>query len=1131
MQLKKQSIFFSPSDLITFMDSEFASAMEHKRLFDLSLSSLIDAEDVMLKSLQDKGYKHEEEYVFNLQKQGVGVTEIANGSKMKMHDDTIAAMQAGAEVITQAYVTKEVFGGLADLLVRVDGPSKLGDYHYEVWDTKLSKKVKPYFAIQLCCYAEMITEIQGVRPENVSVVLGDNKKVDLRVQDYFAYYKCLKNRFIEFHAKLDFELIPDPAVSNAHGRWSEYAASLLEQRDHLSLIANITRTQIKKLEKSKILTVQDLLDTEVGHVPTLSNEIFQRLKFQAEIQVQSRGKDVPSFKVLPHLPRVPKGLAALPPHSSKDVFFDIEGYPLMDGGLEYLWGVTYFKDNNERTFIDFWAHDAEQEKQAFSDFVDWVFARWQADPSMHIYHYASYEVTALRKLMGKYGVKEFEVDTLLRNEVFVDLYNVVRHGILIGEPRYSIKNVEHLYRRKRETDVASGGESVVVYEAWRENPDGQTWQKSKILNSIRDYNIDDCDSTQELTDWLREVQALHNVTYVQHKDDMAPEPQEEENDVTRLRDELHILAGIVENEDKSILYRNLAWLLEFHKREEKPVWWQYFDRLGMTEFELYQDMDCVAKAVRTEREPYRAPKARLYSYEFAYDREQAFKASATKYEVLDQEGLSVTLVSHDADGGTFLVKCRDELPNMVSLIPKDNISAALIAQAVFDQVETMLKDDFPQSAITDFLMRQSPRFKDGRESVIPEDTSAEHLIDEITNAASNLNASYLCIQGPPGAGKTYTAKHVIGQLLKQGYNIGISSNSHKAINNLMDGVSKYTSEQDIKGSISKVGGSDKDELFENSNVAYVKSVKDILQDLYSDGNCVGGTAWAFCNTALRQMEGQPIFDYLFIDEAGQVSIANLVGMSRVTRNIILMGDQMQLGQPIQGSHPDDSGQSILEYLLQDQATIPPELGVFLPITYRMHPNVCKVVSNQVYDGKLSSADVAAYYEINTSGPLINKKAGVLYFSVEHEGNSQGSSEEVEIVCQLVEELIGSEYWPDADCEKRYIRLEDILFVAPYNYQVGLLKSALGDKAKVGSVDRFQGQEAPIVIMSMCSSDPAESARGIDFLYSTNRMNVALSRAQALAIVVGHPKLPVISVNSIKQMKQVGFVSYISDQEE
>lgn len=372
------------------------------------------------------------------------------------------------------------------------------------------------------------------------------------------------------------------------GDWSNYAEKLLTEQDHLFLVASITRGQIKKFNQAGITTMQELVDSNQDLVAGINPAVFQRLKDQAALQKDSIGCATPQYKILSRPIGERTGLALLPPHSPLDVFFDIEGYPLDEGGLEYLWGCTYFNQKGERDFKDFWAHNLEQEKLAFMQFIHWVYERWQQDPGMHIYHYANYEITACRKLMGRYGVCEYEVDQLLRNEVFVDLYKVVKSGLLIGEPSYSLKNVEHLYRGKRETEVGSGGDSIVVYEQWRElnelREQGDSWQTSKILKNIRDYNIDDCDSTQELVVWLREQQQSHGIQYLGQTEVTEPQANEEITERTLLRDRLleQALNELTGDPAKAALTENLAWTLEFHRREAKPVFWRLFERLGLS---------------------------------------------------------------------------------------------------------------------------------------------------------------------------------------------------------------------------------------------------------------------------------------------------------------------------------------------------------------------------------------------------------------------------------------------------------------------------------------------------------------------------------------------------------------------
>ncbi len=1130
MQYKNEEIFFSPSDMITFLEAPFASHMERSLLEDKSKSVFLDPEDPMLVNLRQKGFEHENSFLSHLVSEGKNVLEIRNETSEQMLSKTREAMVEGVDVIAQAYLQKDNFAGIADFLIKVNGASNLGDYHYEVWDTKLSKKTKPYFAIQLCSYAEMLENIQGLRPEKLAVVLGDKKIVELRTQDYFAYFNILKSSFIRFHENWNVSQLPDPAESKTHGRWSEYAKKILEERRHLSLIANITQSQIKRLENAGINTIDDAANMSAQTIPKLGEDISERIKIQAALQISSADKDRPEYKVLPHDQSRSLGLSLLPPHSNLDIFFDIEGFPHVEGGLEYLWGATYFSENGDREFKDFWGHNTAEETKAFSDFVDWAYARWRKDPSMHIFHYGSYEVTALRRLMGKNGLKEFEVDTLLRNEVFVDLYNVIRHGVIIGEPGYSIKNVEHIYRDRRDTEVSSGGESIIVYEAWRANPDGLTWQTSQVLKAIRDYNIDDCNSTQELTQWLRSLQLSHNINYSRLSDeDTDIIDKEEETEESLLRDTLLNMATSENQENKERVIKNLAWLLEFHKRENKPTWWRFFDRLGLNEIDLYDDMECLVGLVRTEREPFlHKAKARNKSFEYAFDINQPFKGQTGNFVTLGEDRLKLKSTSFDADEGLISLQSKYAPPDRISLVPDQYISPAPIPKAIKNVIEKILENHFEPTAITDFLLRKKPRFSNGPKNPILEPgLSARDFINSIILAANELDNSYLCIQGPPGAGKTFTARNVIGNLMSKGKRIGISSNSHKAIINLMSGVADHLLDNNIGGELIKIGGENEDPIFDKSNVIFRKDGKAYSDKLNEMPVCIGGTAWLFCNSALTEEEGVEKFDYLFIDEAGQVSLANLVGMSGIARNIILMGDQMQLGQPSQGSHPDESGESILDYLLQGQATISPEMGIFLPKTYRMHPDLCSVVSSQVYDSRLVSSESTTRHILDIQSNILPVKQGIHYIPVLHEGNTQGSDEEVEVIKNLAEKLIDTPYWPDIEGQEvRHIGWSDMLFVAPYNYQVNLLKSALNSSAKVGSVDKFQGQEAPVVFVSMCASNASDSPRGIDFLFSKNRLNVAISRAQSLAIVVGSPNLAKTPVNNLRQMELVNFYAEI-----
>jgi uncharacterized protein len=448
---------------------------------------------------------------------------------------------------------------------------------------------------------------------------------------------------------------------------------------------------------------------------------------------------------------------------------------------------------------------------------------------------------------------------------------------------------------------------------------------------------------------------------------------------------------------------------------------------------------------------------------------------------------------------------------------------------VYRFAEAWSEERAKSPALEDLLRRRTPRIA-GREpgQVIAPD--GPEFVSALVAAIRGLRDSVLCIQGPPGTGKTHKASQAVLELLLEGRAVGVVANSHKTILNLMHAVLRRARERSLSltGDAAafaavKIGGDPRDPEIAAGNLAWIKENNRIVEVIArrdpARGLLVGGTAWSMCRAPDQSL------DYLFVDEAGQLSLANLVAAGQSARNLVLVGDQMQLAQPIQGSHPGESGQSALEYLLQGRATIPDEAGVFLSTTHRMHPDICAFVSKAVYDGRLC-ADPATRSRRLTYGPRIGtprlgRATGLVWVPVEHDGNSQASDEEVDAIVAIAHELLVARFC-DADPGERAMRLEDILFVAPYNMQVRRLQRRLrvefGTEARVGSVDRFQGLEAPAVVVSMCASAMEDVPRGLEFLLSPNRLNVAVSRAQCLAVVVGSPSLLAARCKTLSQMR-------------
>jgi len=1135
MRKTDSGLLYSPTDLIRFMESPFVSWMDRLRLEEPDKYKP-DEESEEKKLIARTGDLHEARFLEHLKKDGADVCEIEKGETEESVNETVLAVKKGRDVIYQAYLYLKPFRGFADFLVR-DKTIKGQPSQYEIWDAKLARKTKPYYLVQLCCYAEMMKALTGTMPQKLRVVLGSHEIVGFRTADFFHYYLNLKNAFLSMMESFDPSVSPpEPDPRADHGVWQSYADAFLDEKDHLVRVAGISMGQIKKLHKAGVSTMSGLASLEKKVVPKLNQEILDRLIEQAALQIETKklhlsakGGEVivPRFRILPPDGNPRFGLGALPPASAGDVYFDMEGFPLVDGGLEYLFGATYLSPEGELSFQDWWAHNSQQEKKAFEDFVDWAIARWKADPKMHIYHYAPYEVSAMRRLMGRYGTREDQVDDLLRNEVFVDLYKIVHQGLRVGVPSYSIKHIEHLYRQKRSGDVKAAGESIVYYANWMESGQPQDWTGSKILRQIRDYNKDDCDSLYLLAGWLREKQKESGISFGKIVPAEKEADGKDEQAQQKLKQRNELAAKLAQSGDgKSSeadwehlkIQEVLGHLLDFHRRENKPVWWRMFDRRKMTVEELKNDISCLGGCVATKDAPVAIKRSLLFS--FTFDPNQDCKLrNGDKIRPSRNLDISLEIEHFDPNGRvtvkvskTMLERLGGTFPETVSFIPDEFVNPDPMPQSLMAIASRWADSGKVNECLRRLLLRFPPSIE-GQKADEPLLKPGEDLTTAAIRIVTSMKESLLCIQGPPGSGKTTTASGMIASLLKDRRNVGITSNSHKAISNLIKACNRQLDGK-LRGI--KVDKNSEDDVFTICPGLVRFDSSGDGAGAYS-GGLIAGTAWLF---ARDDMEGK--LDFLFVDEAGQVSLANLVAMSRATKNIIMMGDQMQLEQPVQGSHPGESGVSALNYYLKGYATIPSSLGLFLSTSYRMHPNLCEFVSEMVYEGRLQPAPENGKISLRFGKKeqrKLTKEAGIHFWAVEHDGNTQASDEEVSAIVEITKELLNCQF-QGKDGKERELKLSDILYVAPYNMQVRQLQAALPTGAKVGSVDKFQGQEAAVVIVSMCTSVGEESPRGMEFLLDKNRINVAVSRAQALAIVVGDPRMAASPCSNVANMERL-----------
>lgn len=737
---------------------------------------------------------------------------------------------------------------------------------------------------------------------------------------------------------------------------------------------------------------------------------------------------------------------------------------------------------------------------------------------MHIYHYAHYENTALKRLMSLHGVKESAVDQLLREHRLVDLYKVVREGLRISKSSYSLKAVEAFYAEKRSTDVKKATDSIVAYETWRESGD------PNLLESIRQYNEDDCRSTWQLRGWLLTLRPAglpwHSV--------QAAADLEQKSVRTKSANIVQLEAKLASFHRRLITHpENLSLdpelaklidsLLDFHRRTAKPAWWSLFERQDAEFEELQEDPEVIAGLHSPELI---GDGDRYAVYRFHYP-EQDFKVRVGSRAKRLDNLREVLVVAIDEDACTVDLDLRtDDLPANFSISIGAPVNADAMRDAVFSFADSVIKGETRYKSVLDYLARRLPDVK-GKDSGAPIVVPGVEPLPQIISAVEQMQNSYLFIQGPPGTGKTHTGSHLIAALLQTGKRVAVSGNSHKVIINLLEAVDKRMKEAGASYIGMKKGASD-DQCIDSDFIENVKAEKDITQASPLP-QLVAGTAWLL---AKPDFWGQ--FDYLFIDEAGQVSLANMIAMGMCAKNLILLGDQMQLGQPIQGIHPGRSGDSALDYLLDGEATIAPERGIFLETTYRMHPDVCRFISDAFYDSRLE-ADPPTFDQaliLNGNAHSAFESTGIRYFPVEHDGCSQRSEEEAAVVSELVVNLL-TQHYRNKQGEIRPFTLDDILVVAPYNMQVNLLKRTVPKGARVGTVDKFQGQEAEVVIVSMATSSGEYLPRFIDFLFSKNRLNVAISRARCLAIVLSNHNLLKVQASTPNQMALINCTCWMA----
>lgn len=1107
----------SPSDLVNFLGCQHSIFLEMNRSGKPAHSS--NEQNGSETLFQELGSKHEVSYLSKLRDDGHSIVEIPKppekGSKPCNYQEefsrrvalTKKAMVDGAEVVYQAALQGGNWTGYADFLIKVKGKSNLGKYHYGVIDTKLSAHAEAKHVVQLVVYAKLLKEIQGIEPNTVSLVLGNNSHEPFQVNQFDSYVTQAMNRLELFVAKPPKESSPERCDHCSQCNWKDHCEAQWVAENSLTLVANINKVQIRKLKAKGIATVESLAKLKTGKNGEdleIAKPVLKRLVSQAGLQEHNRLTGENKIKVLK--PEQGKGFSRLPKPNSADLFFDMEGDPLHPGGLEYLFGVG-FKQGRRSSFKAYWAHNKEEEALAVANVMDYFVAHLHKHPKAHIYHYNHYEVSALARLTAKHSHREMEFRELCRANRFVDLYTVVRESLQTSEPGYSLKNLEVFFSPEgRAGDVATAMDSIVVYNQWRER------KNPELLASIEQYNRKDCESTADLRDWLFTIRPSEVEWFMELPDDHGTSSEKD-----RKENAEYLSTKILCEKQKDLSTdhcKAIVDLLEFHRRESDCQWREIISRQSKTTQELLNDLDCLAGLTKLGH-PIKNGKKLVQTYEFLHQETKIDEgntvADVSNYKItwhvssIDHHQKRIELSSTVNDSGS--------IPEKLSVGLKEVVPNEVLRGSIYRYAHNLIDGKFGNPCIDDILCRRKPRFQI---QIRSSNKNARPL-----NLIENLDKSYLIMQGPPGTGKTTTSAEIILNLLAKNKKVGIAANSHKVILNLLNKVAHLAEKDRVRLSGFKVSSrQNSDHHFKETlpGGSLITNVEKLTDKQRQNGNLFAGTAYFFAKAA-----NEKLVDYLFIDEAGQVSLANVLAMGHATKNLILVGDQMQLGQPIQAVHPGESGLSVLDYLLKDKKTVDADQGVFLETTHRLHPKICSYISEAFYDSKLRSDPKTEKIRLNYQPRIPGIGENGIYFApILHEDCSQKCEPEALAIQDLYSRLLKLKF-DDGNNPPKSLSREDILVVTPFNMQVAFLEKLLGTGARVGTVDKFQGQEAPIVLISMTSSDSATMPRGYEFLFSPNRLNVAVSRAKCLTVVFASPSLLASPCNSVKQ---IGLVNHL-----
>lgn len=1100
----------TPSKITAWLDCTHYLALTN-RVEDGVLPRPTSSFDSFARLLVDKGRQHEAACLQEYAQEGMTILEIPSrdqGETFKAWVDRVGnPFDQGSDVIYQAPMVHEGVRGVADFLIRVCDENT-GQVSYEPVDAKLTRvEAKPGHVLQLCFYADALEAVTGIRPRQMHLWLGSGHIESLNVEEFRPYWNRLRGRLAKLLSADTATLVtsPEPVDHCAFCEFFDLCTRQWRDEDSLVYVAGIRQPDRVLLNDGGVSNLAALAAYR-GAIEGLRPERLAKLVDQASLQVEARLNvdESPPYRMIERNPDPlwGHGFEQLPEPDYGDVFIDFEGHPFWraDRGLFFLFGLLLRQPDGNWHYRAWWAHDPDQEAAAAASLIDFLEERRLAHPGMHAYHYNHTERSALERLAAQHGVGEVTLGMLVETGFFVDLLVVARNAVQVGTESYGLKSLERLTTFERGHDIDQGAGAVLEYERYMADHD------SADLDRIAAYNEDDVRATLALRDWL-----------VEHRPDGTPwrvAAFELDPGIPELDEQVAQLHTFGPESPEYLL----GDVLGYWRRE----WLAYVaPKLAQVQQDpatLLEEPDILAGLVpvglveRVGKKGTVLPRPAM-RLEMPNQITDAFQGKGDHVVYTTPAGTGYATIDRlDCDGGRvdLVWSERSEklgaIPSVVVLnewvSPKPKPAAlSEFASRLLNPTATA-----PGRVAVALLRRDVPAFViDGGP---PGGVFGDEL-GEMTGWATQLDHSYVAVQGPPGTGKTYRAAQLARTLIKAGLRVGITAMTHLAIDNVLEEIFAVSTEEELDRLRAVRRAPDN----AHGDLIGVTSTTNNKVCARSEFNVVTGTTWLF---ASQDMRDAPV-DVLLIDEAGQLALADALAACRSARSTILFGDPLQLPQVAQAVHPGGGGRSALEHVLGEHVTMPTDYGVFLTETRRMHPDVCSFISEEIYEGRLRSHP-SCDQQMTVLG------TGLRWLQAHHGQNSTRSSEEADIAAAQIEELIGTP-WTNQCGETRPLTADDFMVVAPYNDQVKLIRTRLDSDERtrgvpVGTVDKFQGRQAAVVLFSMATSTGADITRSADFLFSRNRLNVAISRARCLAYLVCTEELLETRARNVSEMRLI-----------